>query len=201
MGLLIILIVVGVIWYKHQEKDNEESQKDMPNGQETFEEFKKSAEKAKKNDNFYINEVPYGVRRKTAMDTFLQSDRSNVKVDFSNNHLSSIKESRSNENDREITDEDLLVNESTGEITTPEMTFNSKENDIENENVSDSEKIIPIVEDKSNSANSKRHISTPNVGDYQPKKEKNTQHYREDWKAKNYKSFDDLLNSSNDEVR
>lgn len=199
MGLLIILIVVGVIWYKHQEKDNEESQKDMSNGQETFEEFEKSADKAKKNDNFYINEVPYGVRRKTAMDTFLQSDRSNVKVDFSNNHSSSVKESSSNENDREITDEDLLVNESTGEITTPEMTFNSKENDIEN--VSNSERVIPIVEDKSNSANSKHPISTPNVGDYQPKKEKNTQNYREDWKAKNYKSFDDLLNNSNDEVR
>lgn len=197
MGLLIILIVVGVIWYKHQEKDNEESQKDMSNGQETFEEFEKSADKAKKNDNFYINEVPYGVRRKTAMDTFLQSDRSNVKVDFSNNHSSLVKESSSNENDREITDEDLLVNESTGEITTPEMTFNSKENDIEN--VSDSEKVIPIAEDKSNSANSKHPISTPNVRDYQPKKEKNTQ--KEDWKAKNYKSFDDLLNNSNDEVR
>lgn len=203
MGLLIILIIIGVIWYKHQEKEDKENQEEGSNkGQETFKEFQNSANEAKTNDNFYINEVPYGVRRKTAMDTFLHSDRSNIKVDFSDNQSVVNKKDDSDEIDREITDDDLLVNAGTGEITTPEMTFNQKES--VQDNSSDMEKIIPVAENKSKSVKSKDANSTSkesNSKTTQLDNEEETAHYREDWRSKNNKSFDDLLNGSSEDIK
>jgi hypothetical protein len=200
MGLLIILIIGGVIWYKYQEKEDKENQEEKSNkGQETFEEFKNSTKEAKAKDNFYINEVPYGVRRKTAMDTFLHSDRSNIKVDFSDKQSMTNRKDNNVETDREITDDDLLVNAGTGEITTPEMTFNKSKSNKDDS--LDTEKVIPVVENKSNLKNVKHPNSASNKRASKQPKEEGTIHYREDWKSKNYKSFDDLLNGSSEDIK
>ena len=194
MGLLIILIIIGVIWYRHQEQeDADEKTNESP---KTFEQFQEEQKESSQDNSFYISEIPYGIRRKTAMDTYLQSERSNITKGFDVSNKKGVSNSENDSEDKEVTADDLLVNTSTGELTTPQMAFNKPE-DNSSERPLSNDSIVPVFnESKTASSNLIEGISTSDESKNGQNEEK---HYRENWRENNYKSIDDILNSGSKE--
>lgn len=184
MGLLIILIIIGVIWYRHQEQ--EDADEETNKSPKTFEQFQEEQKESSQDNSFYISEIPYGIRRKTAMDTYLQSERSNITKGFDVSNKKGVSNSENDSEDKEVTADDLLVNTSTGELTTPQMAFNKPEDDL-SERSSSNDSIIPVFNDsKTTSSNLVEGISTFDES-------KNSQNKKNHWRENNYKSIDDIL--------
>ena len=194
MGLLIILIIIGVIWYHHQEQeDADEKTNESP---KTFEQFQEEQKESSQDNSLYRSESPYGIRRKTAMDTYLQSERSNITKGFDVSNKKGVSNSENDSEDKEVTADDLLVNTSTGELTTPQMAFNKPE-DNSSERPLSNDSIVPVFnESKTASSNLIEGISTSDESKNGQNEEK---HYRENWRENNYKSIDDILNSGSKE--
>lgn len=184
MGLLIILIIIGVIWYRHQEQ--EDADEETNKSSKTFEQFQEEQKESSQDNSFYISEIPYGIRRKTAMDTYLQSERSNITKGFDISNKKGVSNSENDSEDKEVTADDLLVNTSTGELTTPQIAFNKPEDDL-SERSSSNDSIIPVFNDsKTTSSNLVEGISTSDES-------KNSQNKKNHWRENNYKSIDDIL--------
>ena len=194
MGLLIILIIIGVIWYRHQEQ--EDADEETNKSPKTFGQFQKEQKESSLDNSFYISEVPYGIRRKTAMDTYLQFERSNITKGFDVSNKKGVSNSENDLEDKEVTADDLLVNTSTGELTTPQMAFNKPE-DNSSERPLSNDSIVPVFnESKTASSNLIEGTSTSDESKNGQNEEK---HYRENWRENNYKSIDDILNSGSKE--
>lgn len=191
MDLLIIFIAITGGWYYLKKKDEEKRQ-----------------EKAEQKQSFghhpdskvsYATTIPTDIRRKNAIEAYLNSNRSSIKpLDAKKTNVDySEQDSADNDSEiqrEEITPNDLLVNSQTGEIVTPGKAFNGNQ-EVDSDDVGDNSTVLPanseIPADQDQKASSTDRNSSPNQSNYDLTSKKVKQ--PKDWKKENDQAINELL--------
>ncbi|MCT7696383.1 hypothetical protein ABVC46_02380 [Lactobacillus crispatus] len=195
MDLLIIFIAVAGCYYYLKKKKQTQKQVAV--------EQKRDFGHHPDQKVSYATTIPTDIRRKNAIEAYLNSNRSSIKpLDDERINVDLSEQNSDNEDSKiqkeEITSDDLLVNSQTGEIVTPGMAFSSTDESNSNDDV-DNSTVVPASTEVVNSEDQQRSSSDHNSSLNQGKIATSDTQLKQaaqpkDWKRKNDQAINDLLN-------